>query len=78
MTLGRCPLSIFCSCDTPPVEPTDPESIIVRKRGGGHVVGVVDEEATSALSAMPMAIYLSIHLSIELTKSIYLSIYLSL
>ena len=27
MTLGRCPLSIFCSRGTPPVEPTNPESI---------------------------------------------------
>ena len=27
MTLGRCPLSIFCSRGTPP-EPTNPESII--------------------------------------------------
>ena len=24
MTLGRCPLSIFCSRGTPPVEPTNP------------------------------------------------------
>ena len=28
MTLGRCPLSIFCSRGTSPVEPTNPESII--------------------------------------------------
>ena len=27
MTLGRCPLSIFCSRGTPPVEPTNSESI---------------------------------------------------
>ena len=26
MTLGTCPLSIFCSRGTPPVEPTNPES----------------------------------------------------
>ena len=38
MTLGRCPLSIFCSRGTPPsaVEPTNPESITRCK-----VVGVV-------------------------------------
>ena len=27
MTLGRCPLSIFCSSGTLPDEPTNPESI---------------------------------------------------
>jgi len=31
MTLGRCPLSIFCSRETPPVEPTNPESITYGK-----------------------------------------------
>ena len=43
MTLGRCPLSIFCSCGTPPraVEPTNPrvyhhgDRCLVRKRGRG-------------------------------------------
>ena len=27
MTLGKGPLSIFCSRGTPPIEPTNPESI---------------------------------------------------
>ena len=52
MTLGRCPLSIFCSRGTPPgahasvdvmdehfVEPTDPESIISTKKINGRVSG---------------------------------------